>query len=178
MHRRRLLALAGTGGALTLAGCLGGTNEEPASEAVGEIETDWPTGPYNGDRYATTTVAVRSESGTLRGAVRAVVPQSEPAYELGLSVADSLPAAGGFLYTYESVGERSYDMQDMSFGLDFVFADGDRTITAIRNAPAPGAGETGTEQQYAADGQYVLAVGYEWTDDNDVAVGDRLQFEL
>lgn len=177
MHRRRLLACLGAGIPATLAGCLGGTNDgtgEPASE----IETDWPTGPYAGSRYATTDVIVRDPAGTVRGAVRAVVPQSEPAYELGLSAAETLPDAGGFLYVYDSVAERSYDMQDMDFGVDFVFADGEKTVTAIRNAPAAATGETGAEQQYTGTAQYVLAVTSQWTDDNGVVAGDRLDFEL
>lgn len=176
MHRRRLLAFLGAGVPATLAGCLGGTNDTASDEPAPEIETDWPTGPYAD--YPTTTVTVRSDDGSVRGAVRAAVAETPPEREIGLSATDSMPAEGGMLYVHDSVGQRQYDMQDMDFGVDFVFADGEGTITAIRNAPAPAADETGTEQQYAGTAQYVLAVSYQWTDDNAVATGDRLDFEL
>jgi len=65
----------------------------------------------------------------------------------------------------------------MDFGIDIVYADADGTITSIHHAPAPGPGEDGSEQEYPGRGQYVFEVNYEWTAENNVAVGDRLVFE-
>ncbi|MFC7042940.1 DUF192 domain-containing protein [Halonotius sp. GCM10025705] len=88
-----------------------------------------------------------------------------------------MPTDGGMLFTYDSVGDHTYIMPDMSFGLDIIYADATGEITEIHNAPEPGPDENGAEQTYPGRGQYVFEVNRNWTTDNNVAVGDRLVFE-
>jgi len=166
MRRRRLLAALGAGSLSAVAGCLGGDTGGNSTDGSGDAAATWPTGPYAS--YETTTVTVTSTDGEPRGTVTAAAARSDARRELGLSAADSMPSTGGMLF-------HQYDTQDMAFGLDLVYADSDRTITAIRDAPAPADGEATT---YAGEGKYMLAVTAEWTEKNGVAVGDTLEFSL
>lgn len=173
MRRRRLLTAFGAGTLAATAGCLGGGSDGDSPADDGDSEAAWPTGPYTD--YETTTVTVRADDGGTRGTVRAAIAQSRKRRELGLSAAESMPTTGGMLVVYDEAGQHSYSMQDMAFGLDLVYADADREITAIRDAPAP----TGDDApSYTGDGKYMLAVTAEWTETNSVAVGDTLDFEL
>jgi len=173
MRRRRLLTALGAGTLSATAGCLGGGSDGDATADDGDgEESAWPTGPYTD--YETTTVTVRADGGT-RGTVLAAVAQSPPRRELGLSAAESMPTTGGMLFVYDEAGQHSYSMQDMAFGLDLIYADADREITAIRDAPAPADDESAT---YTGNGKYILAVTAQWTETNSVAVGDTLDFEL
>lgn len=174
MRRRRLLTALGAGTLSATAGCLGGDSDDTAADGGdGDEAAAWPTGPYTD--YETTTVTVRAGDGGTRGTVRAAVAQSRKRRELGLSAAESMPTTGGMLVVYDEAGQHSYSMQDMAFGLNLVYADADREITAIRDAPAPTDGESDT---YTGEGKYVLAVTAQWTETNSVAVGDTLEFEL
>ncbi len=173
MRRRRLLAALGAGSLSAVAGCLGGDTGGNSTDGSGDGAATWPTGPYAS--YETTTVTVTSTDDQARGTVTAAVARSDARRELGLSAADSMPSTGGMLFVYEEAGTHQYDTQDMAFGLDLVYADSDRTITAIRDAPAPADGEATT---YTGEGKYMLAVTAEWTEKNGVAVGDTLEFSL
>lgn len=190
MRRRHLIALLAGGLPAALAGCQtdstaddAATNEttvgidaftDEERAAVDRLDPAWPTGPYAS--YETTPVVVRGADGGVRGAVVAAVADTPDKRRLGLSAAESMPAAGGMLFTYESVGDRTYVMRDMSFGLDIIYADADGTITTIHNAPAPGPNKNGASQTYPGRGQYVFEVTRNWTTDNNVSVGDRLVF--
>jgi len=191
MHRRRLGALLAGSLPLALAGCqTDRTADEPATNATASgipdftteeqaaadaLAPDWPAGPYAA--YDTTPVVVRGADGSVRGAVVAAVADTRDKRRLGLSAAGSMPSAGGMLFTYESVGDHTYVMRDMSFGLDIIYADADGEITEIHTAPEPGPEENGAEQTYPGRGQYVFEVNRNWTTDNNVSVGDRLIFE-
>ena len=185
MRRRRLLGLTAVGTAGALAGCLGGNDgdgsdgdESDGDESDGdESDDEWPAGPYAD--YETATVTVESPVGDERGSVIAAIADDSHKRPLGLSDAEALPEDGGMLFTYGSPREvLTFIMPNMSFGIDIVFAGGDREITRIHNAPEPGPDEDGSEQEYDGSGQYVLEVPYEWTDRHGVAVGDSLRFEL
>lgn len=191
MHRRRLVALLAGGLPVALAGCqtdstadetstndtVSGipeftTEEQTAAEA---LDPAWPTGPYAS--YETTPIIIRGDDGGLRGAVLAAIADTDEKKRLGLSAAESMPSDGGMLFPYEAVGEHTYIMPDMSFGLDIIYADANGEITKIHNAPEPGPDENGAEQTYPGRGQYVFEVNRNWTTDNNVSVGDRLVFE-
>ena len=131
-----------------------------------------------GDYEHTTVAAVDGETGEELGRVNAAVADSFSKRYVGLSETDRLPDRRGMLFVHDDVGERTYVMRNMSFGLDIVFVDSDGTITAIHDAPEPGPGENGTDQRYSGEGRYVLEVNRGWTDERGVEVGDRLEFEL
>ena len=191
MRRRRLISLLAGGIPVAFAGCQTdstadrtNTNETETDSnafttdeqaAVDSLDPMWPTGPYAS--YETTPVVVRGDDGEPRGAVLAAIADEREKRILGLSAAESMPADGGMLFTYDSVGDRTYVMRDMSFGLDIIYADADGEITEIHTASKPGPDENGATQTYPGRGQYVFEVNYEWTVDNNVSVGDRLVFE-
>lgn len=199
MRRRRLLGLVAAASVGTAAGCLGGgptaddgdgggggDESGETGDSAGDTGgdgggdgdgVDWPTGTYAG--YETTTVTVENTDGEELGSVTAAVADTGDKRFLGLSDAESLPEDGGMLFTYGSPRDSlTYVMREMDFGIDIVYADGDREIVEIHNAPEPGPNEDGEEQGYPGSGQYVLEVPYEWTDRRGVEVGDRLAFDL
>lgn len=194
MDRRRYL-VAGVG-CLSLAGCLSvgddgsegtggernqtsndGDADEDDAHSDGDSEpTEWPTGPYAD--WATTEVAVTTPDGEELAGVTAAIAQESADRMQGLSDATTLPENGGMLFVFDSPADRTFVMREMDFGIDIVFADANREITEIHHAPAPGPDEDGSQQRYGGHGQYVLEVGYEWTVDHGVDVGDLLKFEL
>ena len=131
-----------------------------------------------GDYEHTTVTAVDGESGEELARLEAAVADSFSKRYVGLSETDRLPDDRGMLFVHDDVGERTYVMRNMSFGLDIVFVDSDGTITAIHEAPEPGPDEDGADQEYAGGGRYVLEVNRGWTDEHGVEVGDRIEFEL
>jgi uncharacterized membrane protein (UPF0127 family) len=144
--------------------------------------TDPPTA--NGTRaavfpdYETTGVRATTPDGEQLGSVRAAVADTQPLRVTGLSDTESLPVDWGMLFVYGEVGDHTYVMRDMDFGLDIVYADGDGVITEIHHAPAPGPNEDGEDQTYPGTGQYVLEVNKGWTTERGVEDGDVLRFEL
>lgn len=127
--------------------------------------------------YETTEVRVTSDGETL-GSVTAAVADTQELRYLGLSDTESLPPDRGMLFVYESVGDHTFVMRGMDFGIDIVYADGDDTITRIHHAPKPGPNEDGNEQRYPGRGQYVLEINYGWTTERGVEAGDVLEFDL
>ncbi|WP_049982856.1 DUF192 domain-containing protein [Halorubrum sp. BV1] len=174
MRRRGYLTATGAAALCGLAGCVGGGSE---GSAESDETPDWPVGPYAD--YETTRVAVEGPDGEARGSVTAAVANTSEERYLGLSDAEALPENAGMLFVYDAPRESlTYVMREMDFGIDIVYADGDREITRMHNAPAPGPNEDGNDQRYPGSGQYVLEVPYEWTDRNGVGVGDSVAFEL
>ena len=135
-------------------------------------------GAGDGDYEHTTVTVVDGETGTELGAVEAAIADTFSKRYLGLSGTEQLPEDRGMLFVHDDVGERTYVMRDMSFGIDIVYADAERTITTIHEAPAPGPDEDGSEQTYPGTGQYVLEVTEGWMADRGVDPGDELRFEL
>lgn len=175
MQRRQLLAVVAGGLSAAVAGCQTDPidDEEPAEPTE---TAEWPAGSFAAE-YDTTTVTVAGD-GSVRGEVQAAIPRSQPEIQIGLTPADSLPSNGGMLFVYDEEATRSHNMQDMSFGVDFIFADSNRDITTLHSAPAPESGEDGSQQEYTGNAQYVLVVSHEWIDENNVSTTDRLVFDL
>ena len=132
----------------------------------------------NGGYEYTTVTVVDAETGAELGSVEAAIADTFSKRYLGLSDTDTLPENRGMLFVHDSVGDRTYVMREMSFGIDIVYIDADRTITAIHEAPEPGPGEDGNAQEYPGTGQYVLEVNKGWMADRGVEVGDEVRFEI
>ena len=128
--------------------------------------------------YETTEVRVTTPDGDRLGSVTAAVADTPDLRYTGLSDTESLPEDRGMLFVYDAVGEHTYVMRRMDFGLDIVYADDEGVITTIHHAPAPGPDEDGEDQRYPGRGQYVLEVNYEWTTERGVETGDVLRFDL
>jgi hypothetical protein len=192
--RRRYLRTLAAGLAVGLAGC-----SEAAESPAGTTTT--PTGsgddsPPSIDTldetpattatttttvfpgYETTDVTVETPDGTELGSVTTAIADTGALRVTGLSDTDSLPEDRGMLFVFDSVGDQTFVMREMDFGLDIVYADAEGVITRIHHAPEPGPGEDGEEQHYPGRGQYVLEVNYEWTTERGVEAGDVLDFEL
>ncbi|SFC72459.1 hypothetical protein SAMN05444422_11714 [Halobiforma haloterrestris] len=154
----------------SLAGCTGTFvgDEETTEDSSQEIHTD----------YETTDVQVTDGDDDVLGEVTAAIADTSDRQSLGLSDTETLPEDRGMLFVYDEVQDLTFSMPDMDFPIDIIFADGDRTITSIYRARAPGPDEDGTEQVYFDRAQYVLEVVYEWTAERDVQTGDVLEFEL
>ncbi len=128
--------------------------------------------------YELTTIAVRTPGEELLGWVRAAIADTQSLRYTGLSETDALPENYGMLFVFDDVDERTFVMREMDFGIDIVYADDERRITAIHHAPEPGSDEDGGEQRYRGRGQYVLEVQKHWTTDRGVEKGDVLDFDL
>ena len=186
VSRRPLLA--GIAASLSVPGIAGCTSVGDSSETDDDsadddstdddstLDDEPPTDVLEG--YPTTEVRVTTTDGEVLGAVTAAIPDTAERAETGLSDTDVLPEDRGMLFIFEEVGEQTFAMPDMSFGIDIVFADDEGVITTIHHAPEPEPDEDGIDQQYTGRGQYVLEVGYEWTVDRGVEEGDLLEFEL
>jgi len=194
MRRRAYLGLIG-GAAAGLSGCVnapgagGGddptsadaaTTEAPVSDPSPETPTATatPSGASIFEGYETTDVRVRSPGGDVLGRLTAAIADTRQLRITGLSDTAFLPENWGMLFVYGAVGDHTYVMREMDFGLDIVYVDGDGTITRIHHAPAPGPGEDGESQRYPGRGQYVLEVNYGWTEERGVTEGDVLEFTL
>ncbi|MFQ3294114.1 MAG: uncharacterized membrane protein (UPF0127 family) [Halobacteriales archaeon] len=192
MDRRAFLS---TLGLAAIAGCLGGGTggERPATTVTpSATPADPPTAsstPTSNERltptltpvhtdYETTKVQVHSPDRQQLGSVRAALADTAELRYLGLSDTESLPEDRGMLFVYDSVGDRTFVMREMDFGLDIVYADDEGVITTIHHAPAPGPDEDGNNQRYPGRGQYILEVNFEWTTNRGITAGDVLAFDL
>ena len=147
--------------------------QDDRADSSGET-AGWPSGAYAD--YETAEVRVVTADGELLGEVNAALALTGEQRYLGLSDAESLPSDGGMLFVYESVADRTFVMRRMDFGIDIIYADDEGVITEIHHAPRPGPEEDGNDQRYPGRGQYVLEVGYRWTVDHGVGLGDRIEF--
>ena len=87
----------------------------------------------------------------------------------GLSNTSSLGPNEGMLFIHGTEGRHSYVMRDMAFPIEIVFIDADGEITTIHHA------EPDDDGTFRGTGKYVLEVPYNYTTDNDIAVGDRVE---
>ncbi|WP_338016484.1 DUF192 domain-containing protein [Natrialba swarupiae] len=128
------------------------------------------------EAYGSTEVRVPTPGGEKLGSVSAAVADTPERKQLGPSDTESLPETCAMLFVYDDVGERTFVMPEMSFGIDIVFADDEGVITEVHHAPEPGPDEDGLEHTSPGRGQYVLETVCEWTADPDVEEGDVLRF--
>jgi uncharacterized membrane protein (UPF0127 family) len=128
--------------------------------------------------YDTTDVRATTPGGERLGRVRAAVSDTPDLRCTGLSDVEELPDDWGMLFVYDSVGNHTYVMREMDFGLDIVYADDEGAITEVHHAPEPGPDEDGESQRYPGRGQYVFEVNDGWTTERGVETGDVLRFEL
>jgi len=163
-----------------------GTPTATATEAGGGTASDTTAPPTTAAStatavfpgYETVAVEVTTPDGDRLGAVTAAVADTYDLRVTGLSDTESLPEDVGMLFVYDEVGDHTYVMREMDFGLDIVFADDEGAITEIHHAPAPGPNEDGEDQEYPGRGQYVFEVNRGWTTERGVEEGDVLRFDL
>jgi uncharacterized membrane protein (UPF0127 family) len=122
------------------------------------------SGPY--DR-ATVNI-VDGETGTTLATVEVRIADTFPKRYTGLSNTSSLGPNEGMLFVHE--GETpGYVMRDMAFPIDIVFIDSDGEITTIHHAAVD------ADQTFRGPGRYVLELPYNYTVENRITVGDRVE---
>ncbi len=137
---------------LAVAGCLGAV-----------------TDPEDGDYEWETITAVDGETGEQLATIEVRIADTWDKRYTGLSDTESLGENEGMLFIHDSEGEPGYVMRDMAFPIDMVFITASGEITTIHHA------DVDDDQTFRGTAQYVLEVPYEYTTDNDIAVGDRIE---
>ena len=124
--------------------------------------------------YETTTVeAVDGDTGESLATAEVRIADSPIKRYVGLSATDELGANEGMLFVHDEPGEYGYVMRDMAFAIDILFVASDGEITRIHEAEP----ESRPLTTYEGHGQYVLEVPLGWSANNDVDVGDRIEFD-
>jgi Uncharacterized conserved protein len=128
------------------------------------VATLGSSGPY--DR--TTLTITDEQNATALAAVEARVADTFKKRYTGLSNTTSLGANEGMLFVHDR-NAPGYVMRDMAFPIDIVFIDSDGKITRIHHAAVD------ADRTFHGPGRYVLELPYNYTRDNDITVGDRVE---
>jgi uncharacterized membrane protein (UPF0127 family) len=113
-----------------------------------------------------TNVTFLAEDGSERGTLDVRVAASFRERYTGLSNTESLGENEGMLFVHGSEDNHTIVMRDMSFPIDVIFVDENRTITSIHHAETDAAPMTGRSK-------WTVEAPYNWTVRNDVSTGDR-----
>ena len=128
------------------------------------------TGPPADSAYNWTTVtAVDSDTDEELATVDVRIADTGSLRYTGLSNTTSLGEDEGMLFLHNAESTKSYVMRNMAFPIDIVFINADGEITTIHHAQPD---DDGTFQGTA---KYVLEVPYEYTTDNGIEEGDRIE---
>lgn len=128
------------------------------------------SGPPADSAYNWTTVtAVDDATGGELATVDVRIADTQPLRYTGLSNTSSLGADEGMLFVHDSEGTKGYVMRNMGFPIDIVFIDADGEITTIHHA------EVDDDETFRGTAKYVLEVPYEYTTDNGIEEGDRIE---
>ncbi|MFW6320731.1 MAG: DUF192 domain-containing protein [Halohasta sp.] len=122
-----------------------------------------------GDYERSTVTAVDGDSGESLATVDVRIADTFEKRYTGLSNTSSLGANEGMLFIHGSEGQQGYVMRDMAFDIDIVFIDADGEITTIHHA------EVDDDGTFGGEAKYVLEVPYEYTTDNGIEEGDRIE---
>ncbi|MBN1778719.1 MAG: DUF192 domain-containing protein [Candidatus Buchananbacteria bacterium] len=97
----------------------------------------------------------------------------------GLSGSTSLPVNQGMLFPYQDYKIRSFWMKNMNFPIDIVWIKDDVIIGFAKNVPPPTGNQTDNQlPRYLSNEpvNFVLELNAGWLDQNQVLVGDRVDF--
>lgn len=119
-----------------------------------------------------TTVTFLDGGGSEHGTLDTRVAASFRERYTGLSNTDSLGDNEGMLFVHDNEANHTIVMRDMSFPIDVIFIDGNRTITSIHHAETDADPMTGQSK-------WTVEAPYNWTVRNNVSTGDtvRIGFE-
>ena len=128
------------------------------------------TGPPADSAYNWTTVtAVDSDTGEDLATVDVRIADNGSLRYTGLSNTTSLGENEGMLFIHNSEGRQGYVMRNMAFPIDIVFINADGEVTTIHHAAVD------DDQTFRGTAKYVLEVPYEYTTDNGIEEGDRIE---
>ena len=115
-----------------------------------------------------TNVTFLAENGSERGTIDARVAASFRERYTGLSNTESLGNDEGMLFVHDSEDTHTIVMRDMSFPIDVIFVDENRTITSIYHAEVNASAMTGKSK-------WTVEAPYNWTVHNNVSTGDSVR---
>jgi uncharacterized membrane protein (UPF0127 family) len=115
-----------------------------------------------------TTVTFLAEDGSEHGTLDTRVAASFRERYTGLSNTGSLGNDEGMLFVHDSEGNHTIVMRDMSFPIDVIFIDENRTITSIYHAETDASPMTGRSK-------WTVEAPYNWTVRNGVSTGDSVR---
>ncbi|ERG96142.1 DUF192 domain-containing protein [Haloquadratum walsbyi] len=133
-----------------------------------------PTGEY--DRETVEIIDSQTDEQLERVSVR-VADTPQKRYQ-GLSNTDSLATDEGMLFIHDNEDRYVYVMRNMSFPIDIIFIDMTGTITRIHHAEMPTSTTDDSLQRYPGHGKYVLEVSYNYTQEHNITVDDRVQINI
>jgi uncharacterized membrane protein (UPF0127 family) len=183
--RRQFLYLTSSAAIVGSAGCIGEeetteNTEEDTENTEGDDEEDEMQADDDqaenieeDDDWATVTIS--DEDGTMLAVVDAELAVTSEELRTGLSEHESLGDDEGMLFVYDSEDDRTFGMPNMDFPIDIIFVNSDREITTIYEAPTEDDQSDLTE--YSGRAQWVLEVRYEYSVDNEVSEGDRVEID-
>jgi len=117
----------------------------------------------------TTVTAVDSDTDEDLATVDVRIADTDSKRYTGLSNTSSLCENEGMLFIHDSEGRYGYVMRDMAFPIDIVHIDADGEITMISHA------QPDDDQTFRGTAKYVLEVPYEYTTENGIEEGDRIE---
>jgi uncharacterized membrane protein (UPF0127 family) len=184
--RRRFLYLTSGAAIMGSAGCIGEEEdvtedtEEDTENTEGDTEEeemqaddDQAEDTEEEDDWATVTIS--NEDGMTLAVIDAELAVTAEELRTGLSEHESLDENEGMLFIYDSEDDRTFAMPNMDFPIDIIFINSDGEITTIYEAPTE---EDQTDlTEYSGRAQWVLEVRYEYSVDNGIDNGDRVEID-
>ncbi len=104
--------------------------------------------------------------------IRAATSQER---QKGLMFRDRLDAGKAMLFVFETKGEHPFWMKNMKFGLDIIWIDDDMNIVHISKKVLPCGNDCNIFSPKKKT-RYVLEVPYGFAQENNIEVGDKVEF--
>lgn len=105
-----------------------------------------------------------------------IIASTPAARTQGLSGKDTLPANTGMLFVFDKPDTYAFWMKDMKFSIDIIWLDSSYSIVHIESDVSPSTFPTTfTPPQKSL---YVLEANAHFADENNLKIGDILQFDL
>ena len=123
--------------------------------------------------FGNATVTVADENGTQLATVDVRVADTRQERRVGLMQTDSLSNGSGMLFVHPRDAQYTYHMKNMAFDIDIIFVGANGTVTAVRHASAPDAGES--TDTYTGRGKYVLEVPRGFANATGIEMGDEVR---
>ncbi len=117
---------------------------------------------------------IDSDSGFVKGELRAKIALSPEEHYQGLSFAESLAYDEAMLFIFENYSEREFVMRNMNFSLDILFFNDNKLLNFFENLEPEGQYPS---KKYKSDGlsNMVLEVSAGYSAERGIKIGDYLK---
>lgn len=119
------------------------------------------------------TATIYDENGDYLESVEGNVAVTWREQYTGLSNTDTLEDGHGLILLHETEREHTYVMRNMAFPIDIIFVDKEGRIIMIHHAELE---DSEPLTKYRGWSKYGLEVPYHWTSENDINIGDTVEF--